>query len=301
MIENKKYDNNEIDLFDLYLTLWDKKILIGAITSVMAIISVIYSLNLSNFYISESQLVPSAQDKSLSSSFGGLASLGSIAGVSMPAGNVSKSQEAIERIKSFEFFSKHLLPEIKLANIIAVKKWLPDENILIYKDTLYNDRDKKWLKSKPSDQEAYKIYKKIMVVNEDIKTSFVTVSIEHKSPIIAQRWVDLIISQINESMRISDSNDAKEYINFLSATSQSANIKSLKEVLANLLEDQMQILMLASSNDNYVFKIIDSAIVPEQKAGPSRAIICILGTLLGLMLSLTIVFIQKLRNSSTYY
>ena len=140
-----------------------------------------------------------------------------------------------------------------------------------------------------------------MVVNEDIKTSFVTVSIEHKSPIIAQRWVDLIISQINESMRISDSNDAKEYINFLSATSQSANIKSLKEVLANLLEDQMQILMLASSNDNYVFKIIDSAIVPEQKAGPSRAIICILGTLLGLMLSLTIVFIQKLRNSSTYY
>lgn len=300
MNEINKQDTDEIDLYAVFLELWNKKTLIGLLTSLAAILSIIYSLSLQNVYISQSQLVPARQNDSFSSNFGSLASLGSIAGVSMPASNISKSQEAVERIKSFEFFSKHFLPKIKLENIIAVKKWLPNENILIYEEALFSDRDKKWLQGKPSDQEAYKIYKKIMVINEDIKTSFVTVSIEHKSPIIAKRWVDLIISQINESMRISDSNEAKEYINFLSEASQSANIKSLKEVLASLLEDQMQVLMLASSNDNYVFKTIDSAIVPEQKAGPSRAIICILGTLLGLMLSFVIIFIQKLRNSSNY-
>ena len=300
MNEINKQDTDEIDLYAVFLELWNKKTLIGLLTSLAAILSIIYSLSLQNVYISQSQLVPARQNDSFSSNFGSLASLGSIAGVSMPASNISKSQEAVERIKSFEFFSKHFLPKIKLENIIAVKKWLPNENILIYEEALFSDRDKKWLQGKPSDQEAYKIYKKIMVINEDIKTSFVTVSIEHKSPIIAKRWVDLIISQINESMRISDSNEAKEYINFLSEASQSANIKSLKEVLASLLEDQMQVLMLAASNDNYVFKTIDSAIVPEQKAGPSRAIICILGTLLGLMLSFVIIFIQKLRNSSNY-
>ena len=51
--------------------------------------------------------------------------------------------------------------------------------------------------------------------------------------------------------------------------------------MSNLLENQLQTLMLASSNDDYVYKIIDSPIVAEQKIEPSRAVICILGTFLG--------------------
>ena len=106
------------------------------------------------------------------------------------------------------------------------------------------------------------------------------------------------IDQINESMRKADAEEAQQYIDYLNQTAQSENIKSLKDVFTNLLEDQMQVLMLTASNDAYVFKTIDSPIVPEQKSAPSRAIISILGTALGLMLSLLVVFIQKYRNSS---
>ena len=31
-----------------------------------------------------------------------------------------------------------------------------------------------------------------MSVNEDKKTSFVTLSVEHESPVIAQQWVEII-------------------------------------------------------------------------------------------------------------
>jgi len=43
--------------------------------------------------------------------------------------------------------------------------------------------------------------------------------------------------------------------------------------------------MFANVRDEYVFKTIDPALVPEEKSGPKRALICVLGVLFGAMLS----------------
>jgi LPS O-antigen subunit length determinant protein (WzzB/FepE family) len=50
--------------------------------------------------------------------------------------------------------------------------------------------------------------------------------------------------------------------------------------------------------DEYVFKTIDPAIVPEQKFKPKRALICVLGVLLGGMLSVMIVLIRHFVSKS---
>ena len=144
----------------------------------------------------------------------------------------------------------------------------------------------------PSHQEAFDVYKELMSVSQDKKTSFITISIDHHSPVIAKKWVDIIIYQINESMRKVDAEASQKSISFLNKTAQSANIQSLKEAIAKLLENQMQILMLTTSSEYYVLKIIDSPIIPEKKSDPSRALICILGTLLGGILSILIVSIR---------
>jgi LPS O-antigen subunit length determinant protein (WzzB/FepE family) len=39
--------------------------------------------------------------------------------------------------------------------------------------------------------------------------------------------------------------------------------------------------MLAKVRQEYAFKTIDPAVVPEVKSEPKRALICVLGTLLG--------------------
>ena len=54
--------------------------------------------------------------------------------------------------------------------------------------------------------------------------------------------------------------------------------------------------MFANVRDEYVFKTIDAAIVPEEKSGPKRALLCILGVLLGGMLSITLVIIRYFMN-----
>ena len=87
------------------------------------------------------------------------------------------------------------------------------------------------------------------------------------------------------------SSEAQKSIDYLNNLTQTTNFQSIREAIATLLEDQMQVLMLASSNDSYIFKVIDSPIVPEIKSKPSRAMICILGTIVGFFLSLISIFV----------
>ncbi len=302
---NKDTFHDEIDLGELFQIFWSKKILIGGLTSIVAILTILYALSLPNIYSSSSLLAPTSQEDSLSGKLGGISGLAGLAGINLPTGSITKSQIAVKRIQSFDFFATYFLPNIKLQNLLALEQWISRENILIYDKEMYDSVSNKWLrevsypkKAKPSAQEAYKEYKKILGLTQDELTGLVNLSIHHKSPIIAKKWVDIIIYNINESMREMDKQDAQNSINFLNETTKTVRIQSIKQVIASLLEVQMQSLMLASSNKAYVFKTINSPIVPEQKSGPGRSLICILGTVLGLILSLLIVLIQHLRQTA---
>ncbi len=289
---NSKDSSKELDLTEIVITIWNNKKIIASITSIAAIISVIVALLLPNIYVSKTLLTPTSSEDSLQSKLGGLSSFAGIAGVTLPKAGSNKSEEAVERIKSFEFFSTYVLPNIQLENIVAVKKWIPEENSLIYDKKIYDKATNTWPEGKPSAQEAYKVYGEKLGVIQDKKTSFVSISIEHFSPYVAQKWVSIIIKEINENMRKIDSQQAEKSIAYLNKSAASTNIQPIRDAIARLLESQMRTLMLTASSEAYVFKVIDSPIVPERKSKPSRAVICIIGTLLGGFLSLVIIFLR---------
>ncbi|MDA9755021.1 Wzz/FepE/Etk N-terminal domain-containing protein [Gammaproteobacteria bacterium] len=289
--------DNEIDLAELFSIIWNKKLFISILTSIAALISVLYALYLPNIYTSSSLLAPTTEDNSLSSQLGSFSGLAGLAGVSLPAGNISNSQIAVKRIESFEFFSKYFLPNIKLEDLMAVDEWDAKNNTVVYDDSEFNSTSNEWSR-KPSDQKAYKEYKRALSISQEELTGLVYLSMKHKSPVVAQNWVDTIIYNINECMREIDKQDAQNSIDFLNESLKNTNSQSIKVVFAKLMESQMQTLMLASSNEAYVFKTINSPIVPEDKSSPSRALICILGTLLGGILSILIVLFRNFRQTS---
>lgn len=296
MIDKYNKNDEEINLKDLLEIILHRKLTILLITTSAAFLSLIFSLSLPDIYSSRTILAPTNEEESLNSKLGGLSSL-SFVGVRIPGESATKSQEAIERIKSFEFFSKHFLPNIQLENIMAVKKWKNDSNELIYKIDLFDKNNDEWV-LKPSIQEAYEVYIDHINIDEDQKTSFVTISISHQSPYIAQKWINIIVDQINENMRKVDAELAKKSISYLSEAYERTKIESIKNAISQLLEGQMQTLMLTASNNDYVYKTIDSPIVPEKKTEPSRAVICIIGTIVGGILSLFIAFFLSYRDQS---
>ena len=84
-------------------------------------------------------------------------------------------------------------------------------------------------------------------------SDLVEISMSNKSPFIAKKWVDIIIKEINKEMKLIEVTKANNSINFLSEYSKSINIQSLEKAISKLMEAQMQTLMMASLNDDFVF------------------------------------------------
>ena len=292
--------NDEIDLRDIFITVFNYKYTVISICVIAAVLSALIAINIPNTYSSQALLAPTSDEESLSSQLSSLSSLPSISGLNIMGEEASKSTEAIARMQSYNFFATHFLPNIQLQDLMAVKRWDPEKNNLIYRSSVYDDKTKKWSKdflsprsNIPSKQKAFQKYLDILTISEDRKTSFVTINLKHKSPLIAKEWLDIIVNNINEIMREEDIKRSENSIDFLNESLKNTNIQSIKDAISNLQEAQMKTLMLASSSESYVIKILDEPIVPEKKSEPSRSIIVVLGTLFGGILSLLLIFINR--------
>lgn len=294
-------ENKDIYITDLISVLWEKKFLICLITALVTLLSILYALFLPNMYTSHILLKPSDQSEILNSKVGSYSSIANLAGLNIPGESSSKTLEAIERIKSIDFFSNQFLPFIKLENLMAVKSWDFETGKLSYKNKLFDPDLNKWVRKVkkpkkliPSSQEAYEEYLKILSVSQDTKTSFVKISIKHHSPSIAKKWVDLIEKNINISMRKADMVLSQNSIDFLNSKIAETNLRELKDSISILLESQIETLMIASVDEKYIFKTISSSVIPEEKSHPNRFLLVLLGLMIGF-------FVGSIATLSHYF
>jgi LPS O-antigen subunit length determinant protein (WzzB/FepE family) len=71
----------------------------------------------------------------------------------------------------------------------------------------------------------------------------------------------------------------------------------MQQVFYQLIENETRTVMLANAQQEYVFKTVDPAVVPQEKSEPKRALICIVATLIGGMLGVLIVFVRAFIRS----
>ena len=294
---------DEIDLRELLAVIWRGKWIIIATTFVFAVAAVFYALSLPNIYKSEALLAPAAEQKSagLSGQLGGLAAL---AGVSLGGGaGVDKTALAIEVVKSREFLSRFIQQRINLQDLMAAKSWDLGSNTVNYDSGIFDPQTQRWLRevnpprqAEPSKQEAYKAFSEILTVSQDKATFMVKISIEHVSPYLAQNWLTMLIADLNLEMKSRDMAEAEKSITYLQQQISQTNLADLKAALFSLIEEQTKTLMLANVRDEYAFKTIDPAIVPELKAKPARALIVILAAILGGILSSLFVIVRGVKK-----
>jgi len=290
MQKHDPYFDDEIDLKELFNVLWTAKKLIIQVTAIFAIGSVAYSLLLTNYYKSESLLLArSASETQGLSQYSGLAAM---AGVSLPSSGEDKAAQTIELIKSRKFV-KHLLTfENILPSMMAAKSYNSDSQELFYDHKLYDSETKTW-KTIPSYLEAHKEYANNMLsISQDIKTGFISIHIEHISPVFAKDFLDLIIREANELLRKKDMEESKQGLEYLTSELSKTPFVEIKESINSLIESQLETQMLTQINKDYILIEIEPPFAPEEKSKPSRALICLLGTMLGGMLSVVIVLIR---------
>ena len=298
------YDD-EIDLFELVQNLWEDKWLISAITGFAAVTAVLVALWLPNLYQATMLLKPQNAEGGmggLARQYGGLASL---AGISLPSGDgQSKTQLALEVLKSKKFAYKFATRHEILPALFASESWDWETGTLSLNDDVYDPAEGGWVRkatsirtAEPSPEEVHRLWNEIVSVSQEKKSAFVTISLKHRSPVYAKHWLDLLVVDINEALRAQDLAESERAVAYLEGQLKQTNVAEIRELLAGLLRSHMESRMMATVEPNYVFTVIDPPTVPELKSEPKRALICVLGTLLGGMLGVVFSLVRRaLRN-----
>jgi uncharacterized protein involved in exopolysaccharide biosynthesis len=301
--ESTRY-GDEIDLRKLLRKIWDGRWLVGGIALAISVLAVIAAFMLPNIYRAEALLVPKVQERagglsSLTAQFGGLASL---AGIDLGGGSVDETAIGLEVLKSRKFISEFIERHNILVPLIAAEGWNQNSDELKINSDFYDLSAKKWIrvvsppkKSIPSSQEAYDVFKDLLTVSQDSETGFVTVAIEFYSPAIAKQWVDWLTADINAHMMEKDVAQAEQAIDYLNNQIANTSLADLRNVFYRMIEEQTKTVMLAKVSDEYLLMTLDPAVAPERKAKPRRALIVVLGLILGIGFGSSIVLMFR-RN-----
>lgn len=294
--------NDEIDLRELFFALWKGKWIIILSTIVFAAGAVAYALHLPNIYRSDVLLAPAESSgqgglSKMAAQFGGLASL---AGINLGGGSSSQTDLAVQVLKSRQFIDAFIQKHELLVPLMASKGWDLGANKLIYDTEVYDQASDKWLRkpqglrcSEPSAQEAYAQFsKEVLTVSQDKESGLYTIGVSFYSPYIAQQWVTWLVEDINQVMRERTIAESTQNLNYLNEQLAKTAVADMQSTFYTLIEEQTKSLMLAEVQEEFIFKVVDPAVVPELKAKPKRALIAVLGTLLGGMLGVAIVLVR---------
>jgi len=298
---NKHSNDNEIDLRELFYVLLEGKRIIVSLTAFVSIVGVIYSLSLPNIYESKAMLVPVNSSSGISGALKGYSGLAGLAGISLPSGgDEGNSEKAIQKISSLSFFENNILTNIYLPDLMAVSSWNYKTNILTFDDSIFNTNSNAWIRDYsypqqqiPSAQESFEVFKtEHLSLSEDKKSGFIILAIKHQSPFIAKQWVELVVNEINAFYREKDKSESEKSVSYLNKQISMTGLSEIKQVIAELLQEETKKLSLIEANQYYVFDYIDPPAVMEEKSDPNRALICILSALLSGILSIVLVLIR---------
>ncbi len=300
-MSQENYKQDEINISELIAALWRERLIVGVITVLFVIGSVFYALSLANIYRSSVLASPAGMEQggglsSLASQFSGIASM---AGVNLGGAGENKILVTLEVLKSRDFLMAFIQKYDLAVELMGVKGWNYKSKLYDFDNEIYDASSKTWVREaqfpkqpKPSLQELYDVFKSdYFSVSHDPKNNMVKMSFMHYSPYFAKKVLDNLMYEINLKMKKQDILEAEKSIKYLRETINETNIKGLQNVFFNLIEQQEQKKMLANIRDEYALKVIDSAIVSEERAKPKRSMIVLLGGILGVIFGCMIALI----------
>ena len=316
------YDvEDEISLVDLWRVLMAQKWMIFWVTILFTLGAVGYALRAPDIYKAEAVLAPVKQENggqmaALASQFGGLASL---AGVNLGGGGGS-TDEAIAILQSRKFLNSFVAEEQLMPLLfedqwdVEKKQWLekrdeeessvlaPYKKMLLtmlaeLKNGTNNQIAEESKESTPSVWDAYEKFSAALSTSPDKKSGMVKLAIEWKDPVVAAEWANQLVVRLNKHLKQEAVQQAEKSIHYLKEQLATTSVVDMQQILYRLIEKQSNTVMLANVQDEFAFRVIDPAIVPQERSKPKRKLIVVLGGVLGMMSSIFLAFfLNFLKN-----
>jgi uncharacterized protein involved in exopolysaccharide biosynthesis len=263
-------------------------ILIGCCALVAGVAAVTYSLLAPKWYRAQATLAPVQAEAGLSAlgPIGGQVSgLASLVGLDI-GGDSDEKKQVLARLSSRQFNYDFLRTE-GLIPILFANKW--------------DAQAQRWKSGKaPTLEDSYRYFvDNVVTVSEDRRTNLVKVTVDWKDPKLAQDWANKLVARINADRRAVARSDAERNLEFLNRELERTTIVELRQAINRLVETETRKLMLANVHEDYAFKVIDPAYLPERSAivRPRVALLTATAILLGALFGACIALIRWNRQA----
>ena len=269
----------DISLSDLISMLIKNRVLLILLTSFFSISSIFYSLSLDKYYKASLLMTPA---QGIAQSAQGLTSLLTGFNVNSSFNNQLSETEALAVLRSRSFIETFISSEGLMQK-------------LFYKD--YELESGSWISEEiPALKDGYELVVDSMDI--DLDEGLITLTIESHDPKLAAFLVNSITKSVNNHLREELIQDANKSISYLEDEIKKTTLTSSKEMLYGLIEQQTQSAMIANTQEDYVFKVLDPAVAPIHPSGPNRKLIVIISTICGFILSVFIALsLNFIKNS----
>lgn len=255
----------------LVLVLWQARrgIAIGLILG--AALGCIVAFAIRPVYRAEVVAVPAryGADMGLSQSVGQLSGLAALVGLDAQRGD--NASEYLEFLKS-RTLTEHFISEHDLLPVLYAAQW--------------DEKRKSWKNSDhiPTMAAAVRLFnKRVRSVSEDRRTSVVTLTMDWGDRQRAAQWANDYVALANLELGHRAIADAQATLTYLNNELPRASSIGVQQALYHLIEEQQTVIALASTRQEFAFKVIDQATAadPKQYESPNRPLIIFASTVAG--------------------
>jgi len=290
---SQSHKKQELTVADVLKILWTGRFVVVLVSLTSAVTSVLFSLSIPNQYTSVAVLAPAQSESSgLAGAMRQLGGLASLAGVNFSKGSSSESTIAQRVMTSWSFIESFIDEHDLAVDLIAARDWDQASDTLILDREIYDPVNRQWFlndsegaAAQPTSWDLYQQFAERLSVSEDSETGLVTVSFEFYSPNIARDWLTKYISDVNTYMQRRQISKVQRNLEYLAVQVSQTSLAELQEAFYAITEEQLKSQMLAEASPEYAFITVSPAMTPQEKSGPKRALICLLGTLFGILLA----------------
>jgi uncharacterized protein involved in exopolysaccharide biosynthesis len=222
----------------------------------------------------------------VSSAFGSLGGLASLAGISVGTSDAA-TEESLAVLESRQF-TEAFVRDLDLLPKLFPSKW--DATAQKWK---VNDDDR------PTPVQAYLYFdKQIRTVVQDKKTGLITLQIDWVNRDESALWANELVRRLNAEMRSRALSKAEASVGYLETELAKTTEIETRGAISRLVEAQIRQRMLANVTQDYAFRVVDPAMIPD-KANPIRPrklALVLAGPLVGLAFG--IVYVLAMRAIS---
>lgn len=141
--------------------------------------------------------------------------------------------------------------------------------------------------------------RRVLSVNEDRRSGLVRVAMTWIDRDQAADWANRFVNLANRELLARSLSESDRRIEFLQAEAAATEIVELRQAVYKLMESEIKSRMVASSRVDYAFKVIDPALVPDERdrVRPKRALMAVLGAALGALLVALVIVLRERRRA----